>query len=363
MSRLVLLIVGYSNFLYGNSTVVCTEKQKGNEGPLENIYLFPDPIKDDRIETTTEVEYLFDGSVITDEKQIIAKSQLHIECSPDFYEGSPYVFDRPLPDGWLYPQFYEDARWKKYFDTGQKEYWVFPNVHCDKKTRRLTAMSWMRSGKDDSHKGQGPMHNKFKGRIPPLPNVDGENGSKGVYCGWNGWLYPADGDKYEKWFDTEDNEAFTIINVYCRNNRVIYLHKTMAGNIDIAGQLRKPFKPTDTAPLEKNDNWVRCDWKGWLYKAWLLDDTWKDGEDLDKRRWTYERYFIVNEDGVGEKKKQTTRNGNSQGAIHGRVMNPYCSPATNSASIGVVTAIRAYCFYPSSGKWNREKKSMCDDLK
>ena len=359
MSRLVLLFIGYSNLLYGQP--ICTEEQKKTTKLLEEIYLFPEP-DDRKVITSEQVIYLFDGKEISDDNKVITKSQQYIECHPDSYQDSLYAFDKPLPDGWLYPPpFNENSRyWKKHFDTGQNEYWVFPNVHCDKDTRRLTAMSWMRSGTHESHKSNKGMHSKFKNNTPPFATANTTDGS--VYCGWSGWLYPTDDHNYEKWFDTEDDEAFTIVNVYCRNNRVVFLSKKVGGNIGIAGKSGTPFKSTDTAPLEKNENWVHCDWQGWLYKAKLLNDTWIDGDKGE--RWTYERYFIISNNTIGEKKKKRDDN---KGAIHGRVMNPYCSQAKSSSKIGVVTAIRAYCFYPDNvprgNKWYREKKSMCDDLK
>ena len=303
MSRLVLLIIGYSNLLYGNSPPpYCTEEDKETTKHIEDVYLFPKKNEATPIINDT-TKYFFDGNEV-DEGEVINLSQQYIECLPDFYENNPYDFDKPLPNGWLYPPpFKENSRyWKKYFDTGQNEYWVFPNVHCDEK-RRLTAMSWMRSGTHESHNNNGAMHEKFKKNTPPFPTGNTSDGS--IYCGWNGWLYPAEDDSYEKWVDTEDDEAFTLVNVYCRKNKVIYLHEKMGGNIDFAGKLKQPFKPTDTAPFKstdtatlEGDNLVRCNWQGWLYKAMLLNDTWEDGNE--KKRWTYERYFIISNNGIAE---------------------------------------------------------------
>ena len=367
----MLLIIGCSSLLYGNSPPPhCTEEDRETTKLLKDVYLFPQQNEVKAVKTD-EIKYLFKHLI--DDKldykpvsEVRKLSQQYIECHSDYYKNSPYVFDKPLPNGWLYPQFHNDDKWKKYFDTGQNEYWVFPNVHCDKNTRRLTAMSWMRSGMQGSHDQQKNMHKKFKKKNPSLSIVNTGDGS--VYCSWNGWLYPAEDQRYDNWFDTEDDEAFTLINVYCRNNRVVYLHRAEHNGKSIFGDGIKdrandrPFKKNDK-PVDKSDNWVRCNWKGWLYKAKLLNDTWNDGNDGNEERWTYERYFIVSNNGIGQDKKKRGRNGDARGAIHGRVMNPYCSQATKEAKIGVVTAIRAYCFYPSSGKWFYEKRSMCDDLK
>ena len=347
MLRLILLFVGYGNLLYGKS--ICTKEKMDTNQILGEVYGFiKPPSKEPKV--VDKVEYLFDGKPI-EEDEVIAKSQLYIECAPD---RTPYDFDKPLPNGWLYPIFYEDQRWKKYFDTGTEEYWVFPNVHCNEK-RRLTAMSWMRSGRHESHKNNGDMHRKFKEHTPPFATGNVNDG--GVYCQWDGWLYSTGKYDYKKWFDTgEDDETFTLVNVYCRNNRVVFLHKELGGhglnkplNKD---EIDRPFENLEP-PDKKNDTLVRCNWKGWLYKAMILDDTWQDN---GKKRWTYERYFIIKEKGLDDSDKKNNH------AIHGRVMNPYCSQAKPSSTIGVITAVRAYCFYPSSGRWHREKKSMCDDL-
>ena len=355
MSKLALVaIICCSGLLYGKP--VCFDKDMEDTKVFGKVFGFIKPPDETASPITIEeVYYLFDGDKVEDKiEEVINISQLYIECNPD---KSPYEFDKPLPDGWLYPKFYEDPRWKKYFDTGTKEYWVFPNVHCDKDTRRLTAMSWMRSGRKEGQ-GHGNMHKKFKDDTPPHLNIDNEDGSKGVYCPWNGWLYPL-GEESNRFFDTTDDQAFTIVNVYCRNNRVIYLHRAehdgksrFGDGIDRASS-KKPFPKHIDYPKE-TDNWVRCNWNGWLYKAMVKKDEWDTEEG--ERRWTYERYFIVSNDETRSKK------GNKgDKAIHGRVMNPYCSKAKKDSYSGVVTAIRAYCFYPSSGLWS-EKKSMCDDL-
>lgn len=353
MPRLVLLIIGYSNLLYANSpSPQCSEEHKGTTKYLENVYLFPEKYEA-KLETDNKVKYIFDDNEV-DENKVIGLSQQYIECTPD--KTPNYHFDKPLANGWLYPPpFNENSRyWKKYFDTGQNEYWVFPNVHCNEK-RRLTAMSWMRSGRHESHKNNGDMHRKFKEHTPPFATGNVNDG--GVYCQWDGWLYSTGKYDYKKWFDTgEDDETFTLVNVYCRNNRVVFLHKELGGhglnkplNKD---EIDRPFENLEP-PDKKNDTLVRCNWKGWLYKAMILDDTWQDN---GKKRWTYERYFIIKEKGLDDSDKKNNH------AIHGRVMNPYCSQAKPSSTIGVITAVRAYCFYPSSGRWHREKKSMCDDL-
>lgn len=341
MSRLVLVLVCYSNLLYGDP--VCTEEHKINVSEqLGKIYGFIERVPEEPIRVNDTVTHLLNGEKI-EKNEVIAKSQLHIECPPD---TSFYDLDKPLPNGWLYPKFYENTEeWKKYFDTGKNEYWVFPNVYCDKEKRRLTAMSWMRSGKKFSHNGNGGMHIKFKNN---KPSFDSSNVDDGVYCLWDGWLYPTTKFHYSSWFDTEDHdESFTLINVYCRNQRVRYLHRKVAGH-ELNIPAKHPFKGLAT-PAYRNDNLVRCNWQGWLYKALFLEDEWKEG---NATRWSYERYFIINSGGTDKSNK----------AIHGRVMNPYCSPSKDTATIGVVTAIRAYCFYPSSGNWHGEKKSMCDDL-
>ena len=356
MLRLILLFVGYGNLLYGKS--ICTKEKMDTNQILGEVYGFiKPPSKEPKV--VDKVEYLFDGKPI-EEDEVIAKSQLYIECAPD---RTPYDFDKPLPNGWLYPIFYEDQRWKKYFDTGTEEYWVFPNVYCNKKTRRLTAISWMRSGREGGQ-GHRNMHKNFKDHTPSHPNVDDEDGSKGVYCHWSGWLYPL-GKESNNFFDTKDNQAFTIVNVYCRNDRVTYLHRAEHNGMSRFGDGIKRAVEKEIPPFPKNidhpketDKLVRCNWNGWLYKAMLLNDEWDNEEK--KIRWTYERYFIVSNRGRGEEKKKI---GDSRASIHGRVMNPYCSKAKpESAYSGVVTAIRAYCFYPSTGDWATEKKSMCDDL-
>ena len=292
----------------------------------------------------------------TGDEKVRTISQAYIECVPGESEfGAKAIHDKPLAQaGWLYGD--DIWVWMNYFDTGVKEHWVFPNVYCNS-NRILTAMSWKRSNDDWEHH---KMHSRFRNRNPPDYDEEILRGHdrRSVYCSWNGWLFPTGDHHYSRWVDTKNrDELFSLVNVYCDANQVRYFHHKFAGAHDMAkGDSTHPFKNLKN-PTLNNTTTVGCNWNGWLYKA-TSAETWYDrDDDKNKQRWSYERYFAIDNKNTYEKGKR-----DGEYAIHGRVMNPFCSKTSKNKK-GIVTQIRAYCFYPSSGEWSRTKESFCADLK
>ena len=149
----------------------------------------------------------------------------------------------------------------------------------------------------------------------------------------------------KEYIDTLDNnELFTMVNIYCQNNRVIFMQHGYAGDKDHHDDADEhPFKNASTP--SSSDGSIGCSWQGWLLK----DGT--DGEWTDKngnKRWNYEKYFALDTRNTTESDKRK---------IHGRVINPFCSKPDANKN-GKVTRLRAYCFYPSV--W--ENRKTCHSL-
>lgn len=268
--------------------------------------------------------------------QLIDISNAYIEC----LQGKPDpndAYDFPLPTGWLYYTFTDNQNtMKRFFDTSRDEYWVLPNVYCNKKNV-LAAVSWMISPRSMAFNKNSGMHNGFKDIIPPFYKSvnleDPHKNNAGVYCNWDGWLYASNHGDYEHWFDTDKEEKFTFINVYCDNksNTVRYFFKSVGGAGHFksdGGVLRKPFGkdmehlnglPLDRGKVSESPYYpyISCNWSGWLF--------W------DRTKGNYKKYFAV-KDGAW---------------INGRVMNPFCSREEGDEEDykgGTVTALRVYCF-------------------
>lgn len=315
---------------------------------------------------TTEIEYRFgnksyrtmakDASDAFKQK-IINHAQLQVEC--DDTAEVRGAFDKPLPIGWLYSGFSDATEsWKNYFDTNQQEIWVLPNVYCNP-ARILTAISWMRSGKKGAARENQDMTWRFRAHKPPFYSneVVNNNNIQGVYCsGWgDGWLFEKHINR-KKYIDTlKNDELFTLVNIYCHQNRVIFMHHGYAGHSqfrDFANDKEgndasdKPFEHiTDPSPAA--DGGIGCSWQGWLLKD-STEDTWEDTGSKLNKRWSYEKYFALDRRDVGDKDKRL---------MHGRVINPFCSK-TDKRKNGVVTRLRAYCFY--SSKW--KNRNLCSSL-
>lgn len=308
---------------------------------------------------TTEIEYRFGNkSYLTTkdtdsawQQKIINHAQQRVEC--DDTAETRGAFDKPLPIGWLYNQFSETTTsWQNFFDTNQQEMWVLPNVYCNP-NRILTAISWMRSGKRGALKRNNDMLWRFRANNPPFYSnaAVNNNNAQGVYChGWgNGWLFEKDKNRKEYIDTAKNDELFTMINIYCHQNNVIYMHHGYAGHSqyrDFADDEEgkdasdHPFKNIPTPSPAANGS-IGCSWQGWLLKD-STDGTWEDTGDGEKKRWSYEKYFALDRRDVNDKDKRL---------MHGRVINPFCSN-------GVVTRIRTYCFYPS--KW--QNRNLCSSL-
>ena len=314
---------------------------------------------------TTEIQYRFGNrsyTAISDsdifKQKIIDHAQLHVEC--DDTGEARGKFDKPLPFGWLYKQFAETTITFNYFDTDQWEIWVLPNVHCNS-DRILTAISWMRSGKKGAANKNKNMHGRYRNSKPSFysTGVVDNNNRKSVYCEWSGWLYDKNTNR-KKYIDTLKNkELFTLINIYCHHDRVIFMQHGYAGDDkgyrdfaddkDGEGVSDFPFRSiADPSPAK--DGSIGCSWQGWLLKD-SSGGTWEDtggdqvddnGKKRNKQRWSYEKYFALDRRDVDDKDKRK---------MHGRVINPFCSK-------GVVTRLRAYCFY--SAKW--EDRKFCNSL-
>ena len=312
------------------------------------------PGKQEVSKVTTETEYRFGNSshikkfsVEKDfEQKIIAHSYQRIECSDSGETRN--VFDKPLPVGWLYSQFSDTtASWQNYFNTTASEHWVLPNTFCSQ-NRVLTAISWTRSGEKGAYNNNNNMAQHFRENIPPFysSEINTLSGENGVFCqGWEGWFFEKNVDR-KKYIDTHGNgdELFTIVNTYCKNNRVTFMQHGYAGHKDQHVDANDhPFKNIGTP--SSSDGSVGCSWQGWLLK----DGT--DGTYTDKdgnNRWNYEKYFALD--------KRPTSDGDKR-HIHGRVINPFCSKHDKNKN-GKVTRVRAYCFYPSDWKSRKTCASL-----
>ncbi|RKU17932.1 hypothetical protein C6501_03405 [Candidatus Poribacteria bacterium] len=277
------------------------------------------------------------------------RSNSYIECDQGI---APIIqpFDFPLrgkslkDKGWLY-YTWDTGTVPWFFDTKEKEHWVLPNVYCNSKNI-LAAVSWMRSHEDEG------MHARFKGKDPPFyDGVDFEDRGKdkwGVYCDWDGWLYDSD-EHFHFWFDAykKSEELFTFINVYCHTDKTVrFFAKAEAHQRQQEGHMIFPFRPRHafvTAKVKEAAEYpdVYCNWTGWLF----ADTTDKPWEDKDKHsRHSHEKYYAID---------KHSRESSKKAWMNGRVMNPFCSKLTDR-DIGIVTALRVYCFYT--------KENRCSDL-
>ena len=320
---------------------------------------------------TNGVEYRFgnnsfyypQGAKISDEfkQKIIKHAQQRIECND--ITSARGEFDKPLPAAsWLYPKFSDKStRWRNYFDTNEQEYWVFPNVYCNQ-ARALTAISWARSGKKGAYEENKDMAWRFRAHQPQLPasSILDNQSPSGVYCGgWgNGWLFEKN-KSYREFIkvDGSSNVSLLMLNIYCHQNRVIYMQHGRAGEANfsvlsrIPGAQRviravssrnKPFANV-ADPQPSADGSIGCSWRGWLLKDGTAEPPWTDKDG--KQRWSYEKYFTLDNKAITDPSKVV---------VHGRVVNPFCSH-------GKVTRLRAYCFYPPTHRW-KEKRNTCDDM-
>ena len=320
---------------------------------LEHDYQPAQPRQQEVLEVKTETEYRFGNnshniqSVNKEfEKKIIDHAYQRIECSDS--GETRHVFDKPLPVGWLYSQFSDaSTAWRNYFDTSASEHWVLPNVHCNK-NRVLTTISWMRSGKQGARQENKKMAGRFRDNTPPFYSSEFNNisGESGVFCqGWEGWLFEKDMDR-NQYIDTLKNaaELFTIVNIYCHDSRVTFMHHGYAGRGDQHTEASdKPFKNVSTPSSAESS--VGCSWQGWLLKDGT-DGTHRNKDN--KKRWNYEKYFALD---------QRNTSDNDKRLMHGRVINPFCSKPDADIN-GKVTRLRAYCFY--SSKW--KDKNTCSSL-
>ena len=176
--------------------------------------------------------------------------------------------------------------------------------------------------------------------------------SGGVYCNWDGWLYPSSNIDYKYFIDTsEDNELFTLLNVYChKHSYVRELHSAQASADQAEENNKKPFKGISPKSLVGDSEYpgVRCNWDGWLYGD-MSGEQWQDSKGKD--RYGYEKYFSIDRHPIGDNKKKWMR---------GRVANPFCSKH------GIVTVVRAFCFFAIRSHTEDSIKSLqgehCDGL-
>lgn len=287
------------------------------------------------------------------EARLIGVSTSYIECLQEekINHAQEAIFDFPL-QGWLYDTYAHQEKMRSFFDTGVYEHWVLPNVYCNS-NNVLSAVSWMKSHNEMSFMKNKELHARFRGKdiTPPLydEKLLEDKDRKGVYCGWNGWLYDSEHGKYTYYFDTSEKEMFTFINVYCRDNRARFFAKSVGGDLARKKEIgllfpfgerdRYASKVADVIAKSPTDAYpsIGCNWTGWLFS----DVTLKEFKDNGKWRQAYEKYFAV---------ENTWMNG--------RVMNPFCSRSEGMDS-GMVTALKVYCFYDLL---EREITGRCDDL-
>lgn len=289
---------------------------------------------------------------------LIKNSNAYIEClhygkDREREKNSEDAFDFPMPTGWLYYAFTDNANtMHKFFDTRVKEkHWVLPNVYCNEHGV-LAAVAWMISPRSLSDNNNKDMHARFKDIIPPPFDPNNDRGYRnrksledphrnGVYCNWDGWLYDSNDGHFHHYFKTSNGDAlFTFIDVYCHSvdKTVRYFAKAVGGNNLSDNSEERPFHEhrgnarvsKDTEPLPH----IRCNWTGWLF--WdMSDEPWtdsKDGENIKK--FSYERYYAIDNKKNSDSKK---------GWVNGRVMNPFCAKGEGKEH-GIVTAMRVYCF-------------------
>lgn len=288
----------------------------------------------------TQVKYLHHHKpTAVPESMRQSVSNSYIECVPGKLNSNA-VYDFPLKVGWLYSSFGEDSNTtKKYFDSSASEYWAFPNFSCNF-NNVLAAVSWMRSGRKAGYKENKGLHSKFKDHRPPFyagEKFFAHNRSGGIYCDWDGWLYPSSNIDYEYFIDTSrGNELFTLMNVYCHKHSYVRMFYTAQASRDQQLQNNThPFNGIDP-PAKSTDNTypsVLCNWKGWLYGD-TSGDKWVDSKG--NNRYGYEKYFAIDTKSIGD---------NGKDWITGRVANPFCAKNPNSR-YGLVTAVRAFCFFP-----------------
>ena len=264
-------------------------------------------------------------------------SDSYIECAQGELDSN-LAYDFPLQVGWLYSSFNEGDTPKKYFDTSESEHWAFPNFSCNSK-HVLAAVSWMRSGKNSSFKKNKDLHSKFKDHKPPFysgTNYFNNKRKGGVYCNWDGWLYPSSNINYKYFIDTNlNNELFTLLNVYChRHSYVRMFYTAQASNDQQVENNLKPFADINPPSQSGDSNYpsVLCNWDGWLYGD-MSGNTWSDS--ADRTRFGYEKYFAIDTRRIYDSDKEWMK---------GRVANPFCSRKTNQR-YGVVTVVRAFCFF------------------
>lgn len=290
-------------------------------------------------------------------RKIEERSYSHIECDQAKVDNGEYPFNLPLPDGWLYDIYGENSRMRLFFDTEVSEYWVLPNVYCNKQNV-LTAVSWMRSHDNLSFK-KNEIHMRFRDNLPPFYDDDHtENYHNkdrgGVYCSWDGWLHDPDSGKnyqrhFRRLFDTDRNkEQFTFVNVYCYKNTVRFFAKAVGGDSTLK-DLWYPFGNRHDIKPDKEVRdfpFVQCNWIGWLFGD-MTDNIWKDPGNDDKEKYSYEKYYATD----------YRAKLNEKPWMNGRVINPFCS-REEEGDYGYVTALRVYCFYTPGSK----VQGRCSDL-
>ena len=309
---------------------------------------------------TTQIKYLHhhqSNPLLKDKVQNVSNS--YIECVQGEL-NSDAAYDFPMPVGWLYSSFSDGGETtKKFFDTEASEYWVFPNFSCNFKNV-LAAVSWMRSGKKAGFRENKGMHDKFRQHKPPFYSGEkyfDHKRSGGVYCDWDGWLYPSSNIGYKYFIDTNrNNELFTLMNVYChRHSYVRMFYSAQASNDQQQENNAKPFRDISPPSLVGDSDYpdVLCNWDGWLYGD-MSGKNWDDSKG--NKRYGYEKYFSIDTHPIGDAKKDWVR---------GRVANPFCSKS--GGRYGIVTAVRAFCFFPirvhrDDKSIQRLRKQECSDL-
>ena len=298
-------------------------------------------------------------------RKIEERSYSHIECDQAKVDNKEYPFNLPLPEGWLYDIFGNTGRMRYFFDTSVNEYWVLPNVYCNKHNM-LTAVSWMRSHEKMSHNDNDKMHFRFRDSRPPLyrgMNLENYHHKDrgGVYCDWRGWLHNPEGSgkdyqmHFRRLFDTnKGKEQFTFVNVYCHSDKTVRFFAKAVGGDSTQKDLNYPFEHLHDIKLDKEARdfpYTRCNWTGWLFGD-MTAKTWKDPGDKDKRKHSYEKYYATDYRADLLKKPW----------MNGRVINPFCS-REEEGTYGYVTALRVYCFYTPGSEVGKVDNNRCSDLR
>ena len=161
------------------------------------------------------------------------------------------------------------------------------------------------------------MHARFKDIIPPPFDPNNDRGYRnrksledphrnGVYCNWDGWLYDSNDGHFHHYFKTSNGDAlFTFIDVYCHSadKTVRYFAKAVGGNNLSDNSEERPFhQHRDNATVIKDTDplpHIGCNWTGWLF--W--DMTKKTWVDDGKRKFSYERYYAIDDKKNSDSKK------------------------------------------------------------